>query len=580
MPLPEFTGTLGLKRAAHLLRRATFGATKQQMDAFATLTPAQAIVQLFRQTLPDPVLPLDPSTGQEWFITGTTDANSPEDDLQKYFKAWFIGQILSTGIDPAHSLAYSTREKVVFFLHTHFTTIQSKVNNSRSLYFQNQLLRLFALDAMNPDPLINFKELSVKISIDNAMLRLLDGDLNVKGSPNENYAREFHELYSIGRGLEGTLPAPSGSGDYILFTEEDVQSAARVFSGWQVDEDFQTIDADTNLRRGKIKGNVLDASAHDNDIKQFSARFNNSTIQADPTLLNGGQATEESALDEIRQLVDQIYNKPETARNICWKIYRYFVYAPHTPDDSVAIDNSIIAEMASTFVASNYKIQPVIENLLRSQHFYEAGAGVNDDNFGGIIKSPLDLVAGTLRLFSVPLPDMTTQTVEFYAAADTIVGTLGDLGMNFFEPYDVAGYEAYHQFPIYHRSWITPNYLANRYAFIRHVITATENSMFQIDVYQFVKNNFPNAVAEDARTLIIELAKYLLPVSDNLTFDGAADDNAGLTAERLNYFKERFLQQFDEAYWTDRWNRGLADLRDQLEFLFNAMLQSPEYQLS
>ena len=63
---------------------------------------------------------------------------------------------------------------------------------------------MFALDALNPDPFINFKELSVKISIDNAMLGLLDGNLNVKGSPNENYAREFHELYSIGRGLEGT----------------------------------------------------------------------------------------------------------------------------------------------------------------------------------------------------------------------------------------------------------------------------------------------------------------------------------------------------------------------------------------
>jgi uncharacterized protein (DUF1800 family) len=580
MPLPEYTGTLGLKRAAHLLRRATFGATKSQIDAFAALTPTQAITQLYRQTLPPPVLPPDPKTGQPWFLTATTAANSKDDVLQECFKGWFIAQMMSAGINPNLSLAYSSREKLVLFLHTHFTTIQSKVASSKALYFQNQLLRLFALDAVNTDPKINIKELTVKLSIDNAMLKLLDGDLNVKGSPNENYARELHELYTIGRGLEGTLPPSTGQGDYILFTEQDVQAAAKVLSGWQVDDDFATTDTDTNLKRGKIKGSTTNASSHDNTPKQFSARFNNAIIQGKAALMNGGNATEASALDEIRQLIDQIYSKPETAKNICWKIYRFFVYAPHTHDNSVAIDNAIIAEMANTLVASNYKIQPVIENLLRSQHFYEAGAGVKDDNFGGVIKSPIDLVMGTLRMFSVSLPDMATDTVNFYKATGEIVGTLASLGMNFYEPYDVAGYDAYHQFPIYHRAWITPNYLARRYDFMRSIVMSSQQGMFTVNVYTFVKNNFSDAVASNARTLILELSKYLLPLTDNLTFDDATDDTATLTAKRLNYFKDRFLQQFDEAYWTTRWNQDAVDLRDQLEFLFNAMLQSPEYQLA
>lgn len=579
MPLPELTANLGQKRAAHLLRRATFGPTREQIDAFSVMTPAEAVEQLFRQALPDPTPPIDPATGQTWCIGGSIDANSPDDELQRYFKGWFVAQMLSVGIDPSLSLAYSAREKLVFFLHTHFTTIQSKVNNSRSLYFQNQLFRIFALDAMRTDPWANFKDLSVYISIDNAMLRLLDGNMNVKGSPNENYAREFHELFSIGRGLEGTLPTSTTPGDYILFTEQDVQAAARVFSGWDVDEDFLTIDALTGVPRGRVKGDILNASAHDNEPKTFSARFGNNVIQPDPTLLNSGMPTEDSAIDEIRQLVDQIYSRNETARQICWKIYRFFVYAPHTPDAAMAIDSTIITEMANTFVANGFKIQPVIENLLRSVHFYEGASGVTDDNFGGIIKSPLDLVTGTLRFFDLTLPDMETSTADFYEATDHLLGTIENLGMNFFEPYDVAGYEAYHQFPIYHRSWITPNYLARRYEFIRHVITETEGNMFQVNVYDYVKNNIPDAIASNADTLIIELARYLLPVSDNLTFDEAADDSAGLTAERLNYFKERLLQQFDEDYWTARWNRGSGDLREQLEFLFNAMLQSPEYQL-
>ncbi len=580
MPLTEFSGTLGVKRAAHLLRRATFGATKQQIDTFAQLTPAQAVNQLLRQSLPNPVLPPDPATGQEWFLSGTTNANSEDNDLQNYFKGWFIAQMLGGGTDPSIELAYSARERIVFFLHTHFTTIQSKVNNSRSLYFQNQLLRLHALDALSVDPLLNFKELSVRISIDNAMLALLDGNQNVKGSPNENYAREFMELYTIGRGLEGTLPTPDEPGDYILFTEADVQAAARVFSGWVVDKDFGTIDADTELMRGKVRGNPQNASSHDNDPKTFSVRFDNMVIEPDPLLLNNGLPTEESAIDEIRQLVDYLYSKPETVKNICWKIYRFFVYAPHTPDDSVAIDSAVITEMANTFVASGFKIQPVIENLLRSEHFYDSGAGVTDDSYGGIIKSPLDLVTGTLRFFDIRLPDMISQPEAFYEATGELVQNLEGLGLNFFEPYDVAGYEAYHQYPIYHRNWITPNYLARRYDFVRRVLTSQENYMFTVDLELFVKNNISNAIARDARSLIIEVARYLLPHSDNLTFDEGADDTSSLRAQRLNYFKERFLQQFDEAYWTTRWDQSAPDLREQLEFLFNTMLQSPENQLS
>jgi uncharacterized protein (DUF1800 family) len=579
MPLPEFSGTLGLKRAAHLLRRSTFGATKAQIDSFATLTPAQAINAIFHQVLPDAPLPIDPKTGTEWVESGVTDANS--ENLDELFKRWFVGQMLSAGVSPTLSLAYSARERLVFFLHTHFTTIASTVGNSRSLYFQNALFRVFALDGLSADPEVNIKTLTVKVSIDNAMLRLLNGNENVKGSVNENYGRELLELYTVGRGLEGTLPASPGPGDYIVYTEQDVRAAARVLSGWDIDDEFATLDIDTTLPRGKVKGSINNASAHDNDPKQFSARFGSAVIQGDPALMAGGNPTEASALDEITQLIDLIYAKPETAKNICWKIYRFFVYAPHTTEECVAVDSAIIAEMANTLVANNYKILPVIENLLRSVHFYEASAGtVTDDNFGGIIKSPLDLVVQSMRFFEVPITDMTTDTAAFYEQLGEVLDYVRDQAMNFYEPYDVAGYDAFHQFPIYHRYWITPNTLANRYVFARNLITSSEPGMLKANVLDFVRNNIANATAADARLLVMELAAYLLPVTDNLTYDDAADDTSGLTARRVNYFKERFLQTFDEAYWTTRWNEGAGDLRDQLEYLFNAMMQSPEYQLA
>jgi uncharacterized protein (DUF1800 family) len=587
MPLPELIGSLGVKRALHLLRRSTFGATKQDVDTYAGLTPQQATVQLFRQTLPDPPLPINPATGQEWVLSGQYAPNQMDGELQDAFKKWFIGQMLASGIPANLRLAYSARERLVFFLHTHFTTIQEKVGNSRSLYFQNALFRLFALDAVVPPPAItanlDFKTLTVKVSVDNAMIALLDGNLNVKGSPNENYARELFELYSIGRGLEGTLPPTPAPGDYLVYKEEDVQAASKVLSGWTTDADPQTgftnIDTETLLPRGVVRGTPTNASGHDNSVKTFSDRMPG-TVQPDTLLLNGTEPTEESSLDEIRQLVDLIYTQPETARHICRKVYRFFVYHEITP----AIEGTIIAEMANTFQLNGYKLQPVIENLLRSQHFYDAAPGVTDDAFGGIIKSPLDIVIDTSRFMGSDVPDQNVDVTGFYDYTGEVLREIDNQGMSFFQPFDVAGYEAYHQFPIYHRAWITVNYLTRRYDFIRTIVSEMSESPLKVDVYQFVKNNIPDGIASNARALVIELCRYFLPLSDNLTFDTNADDNAGITAERLNYFLKVFLSDIDpdpEAAWTTRWNSGLGidTVTEQLRNLFNALLQSPEYQL-
>jgi hypothetical protein len=99
-----------------------------------------------------------------------------------------------------------------------------------------------------------------------------------------------------------------------------------------------------------------------------------------------------------------------------------------------------------------------------------------------------------------------------------------------------------------------------------------------------VRDNIPATIASNARLLVLELCKYFLPVTDNLTFDASADDSASITAERLNYFLTTFLSDIDpdpEAAWTDRWtnNVGMNTVAEQLERLFNVMLQTPEYQL-
>ncbi|WP_420317696.1 DUF1800 domain-containing protein [Ekhidna sp.] len=592
MPLNVLTSTLGKKRAAHLLRRTCFGGSITEIDSFASLTPSEAVGQLFNTSLPDPTLPVDPLTGNEWITTG--NAQSEGFELERYFLAWHLGQMLGNGIDPTVKLSYILRERLVFFFHTHFTTKRSVVNSSRGLYYQQALFRLFAFDLEDiiippedpddPDAMDtivprNFKELTKKLSVDNAMLVFLDGRFNVKGSPNENYARELLELYSVGRGLEGNVPEPEFAGDYFYFTEEDVQAGARVLSGFNVDPSFSNIDQDTGLPRGVVRGGNI-ASSHEEGDKTFSIRMGNGVVTPDPNIEFAGNPTEESVLDEISQFVDLIYDQPETARSICREVYRFFVY--HQVDQTLQDD--IIQEMADIFTVNEFKLQPVLEALLTSEHFYEAGSGSDENNFGSIIKSPMDMVCGFIRNFEIQLPDYQSDLNTYYEFAGGLLNEINLQGMDYYEPFEVAGYAAYHQFPIFNRSWITTNYLTNRYNFIRGSITADPMvEMGEVDIVQFVQNNF-SGVASNARDLIIAIAEYFLPTTENLSFD--TPDVGELTVERLNYFLSAFLfsPQIDpdpEASWTFRWDNGIDmdTVRNQLTGLFNAMLQSPEYQL-
>ncbi|MEP2771896.1 MAG: DUF1800 family protein [Fulvivirga sp.] len=595
MPITPLTGTLGIKRAAHLLRRATFGGTKADIDTFAGLTAAEAVSRLFDTTIEDVPLPLDTETGQEWISTGAIeDVTSGDDELRDYFKRWFVGLMMGVGntID-SQKLAYTTREKLTLFLHIHFTTMDEKVRNSRALYFQNVLFRLFSFD--QDDRMVditdedtgdvttevaptNFKELTKKICVDNAMLRFLDGNQNVQGSPNENYAREMFELYTIGRGLEARVNGmpPSGDGDYFTFTEQDVQAAARVLTGFKFDDTFGNIDQYTGLPRGTAEPgqHTTDSSA-----KTFSTYFDSVTIDQDPTLLDaGGNPTEESMLDEISQLIDMIFDREETARHICRKLYRFYVY--YEIDEP--LDDDIIANMAATLIANDYKIQPLLEELFQSEHFYEAVAGNQDDKFGGIIKSPLDLILNSLTFFDFQLPTYDTDLANFYDVTGSLLDQMSSMGMNFYEPFEVAGYVAYHQYPIYNRNWISTNYLTLRYNFIREIF----NQNPQLP-YDYVKDNF-NAEAMDGKQLIVTLSSYLYPFAENLDFEA---DGGDLTKERVRYFLQTFLQftdYSDTAMVTqanDDWVSLYTDDANYLEAgeylrrLFNSMLQSPEYQL-
>jgi uncharacterized protein (DUF1800 family) len=302
--------------------------------------------------------------------------------------------------------------------------------------------------------------------VDNAMLFYIDNTSNEFGSPNENFAREMFELYSIGKGDQ------IGPEDYTNYTETDIKQASRVLTGIKHNFDFDTIDPDTSLPRGKVTLSGQQATQHDPGVKTFTDKFGGATIQPDPSMMSGGFATEEGFYDEIDQLMDMIFEQDETARFICRKLYRFFVYYKITDE----IETDIITPLAANFKASGYDLKTVLRELLSSQHFYdEDSTATTDNHIGAIIKSPIDLVVGTLRFFKVNMP---TDITELYDVAyASILRNLDDQGMKFYKPIDVAGYPPYHQTPAYNRNWITPNWLATRYQFSQKVIAGAEDDM-------------------------------------------------------------------------------------------------------
>lgn len=544
--IQPIAGALTQQQAAHLLRRTTFGPTKDEIDQFIGLNITSALVFLTQpSTTPTP--PVDPATGASWLpVAG--ENNSGEDDLSKVVTAWWVDQMRTKGL--------SLTEKMVFYYHTHFTTISSVVRSSSALYYQNQLFRHYALG--------NYKEFALQVCLDNAMLIFLDGRENVVGKPQENFAREFLELFTIGKGPQ------IGDGDYTNYTEQDVQAAAKVLSGYENDKDFVLLDPITNLPKGKLKGNTTIASQHDASTKTFSEKFQNKTIA--PTVVTNEQTTKEEALAELSAMVDMIFEQEETSKFICRKLYRFFMYYEITAE----IENDIITPMANTLKANNFEILPAIEQLLKSEHFFDLDNSLKEDDLkGAIIKSPLEITIGTLRFFDVTFPDATTAPQEFYSNIyNEILDTLTEQGLELYEPYEVAGYPAYHQNPDFNRNWISANYLGNRYFFINELLNGIGNTndyseTIQLDALRFVETHIP--FPANAQSIVETFVNYLLPEI--------------ITSERFDYFLDFvLLDDLSPVNWANEWNayKSSGDdmaVRQQLNKLCIAIMQSPEYQL-
>ena len=544
--LPNTT-ILGQKFAKHLLRRASFVYSKTLIDQFSLLTPNEALDLLFQEQpliLNLPYDPLPTSSPDGFWTESTALPNSFNGQTRKasFVSAWWWYNAINSP---------TIKYKLSHFLSTRFTVEKSNgAGSSTEFYDYIRLLMFYAYG--------NYKTLAKKMTLNNSMLVYLNNTTNNKTAPNENYAREFLELFTIGKG-EQIAP-----GNYTNYTENDIVQAARVLTGFKRKADRSVIDATTGIPKGYNQ-----FSQHHLSPKVFSSAFGNQTIDA---------ATDAATMDiEFETFLTMVFNQMATAKNICRKLYIYFVKGTI----SAEVENDIITPLAQDLFNYEYEIQPVVRKLLASQHFYDLDDSSSlDETIGAIIKSPLQQISEICTYLKATIPNPVSNPSDYYSTFwNNFIHNsyLAGSNMILFDPENVAGFQAYYQAPAFDKSWISSSTLIARYRLGESLldgknrINGNNNIIGKINISAVIKNEGLITNASDPIILTTELC--------NALFAQVPDIN------RINYFMNSFLLQgLASYYWSTAWDNYLSTndssvVEPRLKLLVNKLLSSPESQI-
>ncbi len=529
--LQPYNGVWTKAEVIHLLKRTMFGASQKDISYFLSKGASASVDELLNPLAPMPAPPLKnytntttPATdadlsvaaGQTWVDTYTADG-TVQSNRRTSFRSWWMGVMLNQD--------RSIREKMTLFWHNHFATEANDIGTARYVYKHHKLLRDNCLG--------NVKTLVRAMSIDPAMLTYLNGQLNTRTAPDENYARELQELFTLGKENDPN------------YTEDDVKTAARVLTGWRN-------DANKNA-------SYFDTSRHDTSDKVFSSFYGNRVIKG-KTGATAGDA-------ELDELLDMIFSKSiEVSRYIVTRLYRWFVYY----EIDAYTQANVIDPLAAKLRSSNWEVKPVLSMLLKSEHFHDAL------NQGCQIKSPVDLIVGLCREFDVVFPDATDHAAQ-YVHWNYVRNWGALMQQNIGDPPDVSGWKPYYQIPGFYGIWINSDTYPKRNQFSDTMAvsgyTASSKKII-IDHLAYAKT-FSNP--GDPNVLISDIADHMLQLP--------------LSAAIRNQLKKDILLsgQDQDYYWTNAWNAHIANLADQtalrivqkrLQDLIKYLMNLPEYQLA
>ena len=525
--LTPYNGPWTSNEVIHLLKRTMFGSTPDDINYFLGLGMNQSVDTLLTVSATPPPPPVknytntnipvtDPDynipMGQTWVAINTTDADGQR---RNSLKAWWMGLMINQ--------ERNIREKMTLFWHNHFATETTDLGRMIWAYNYNVLCRKNALG--------NFKQFVRDITLDTAMLRYLNGYLNISTAPDENYARELQELFTLGKENNPN------------YTENDVMAAARVLTGWK-------INATTNTY-------FFNSNQHDRNNKQFSSFYNN-------YVLTGRTGATAGDL-ELDDLLNMIFSKStEVSRFIVRKLYRYFIYYKI----DTATEANVINPLAQLLVSNNWEIKPVLSALLKSEHFFDVV------NQGCYIKSPVDMVVSVCREFGIVFPN-ATDYVNTYNMWSFMQSYAALLQQNIGDPPSVAGWAAFYQAPQFHETWINADTYPRRNLFTDTMIGPGYTRSGQkiiIDPVAFTKKlsnpSDPNILMNDALRILFRI--------DLSTASKTALKNQILLSN-----------QAQDYYWTNAWAAYISNptaanyqvVYTRLRDLYKYLMDLAEYQL-
>jgi uncharacterized protein (DUF1800 family) len=379
----------GLPQTEHLLRRAGFGASADEVKQFDNMSLSAAVDHLieFDRVADD----VDAKIGQAPYAGITTRGQfAPNTNIEDARQRWLFRMV--------HS-GRPLQEKMALFWHNHFATAYSKIAGMFGAVQGTKMMALKAGEAPGPQGQIeifrehalgSFRDLLIEVAKSPAMIVWLDGITNTRQRPQENFGREVMELFTFGLGN---------------YTEQDVYAAARVFTGWNIRLVGNRAD-----EQNAYYEFVFNPNQHETAAKEFTFSINGSkTIGA------------RSAADGMQDGIDfltALARHPETAKRIGRKLWNFFISELTPPDP--AFLNSV----ASIWVANDTRIKPVVQFILQSTHFQNAGHRYARYSW------PAEFVARSIKEmgwngFSV----------------DTARTPLSAMGQTLFEPPDVNGWE-------------------------------------------------------------------------------------------------------------------------------------------
>ncbi len=528
MALTPYVGPWGWDQAAHLMRRSTFGVTKAQIDSAVSAGLTNTIASLFTINPLGLPLTVDPAEqiatlGQTWVDQVLPAGSKTATDQARVnsLRGWIV--------DRYRTNDGTIMEKMCVFWQNHFAN--SSVFDARATYQYHMQLRQFALG--------DVKQLVKELTISPSMLIFLSGQSNNVYSPNENFARELLELFTVSKG------AQIGVGDYTNYTETDISQSSKIFTGWYSNNLWSETDPTVT--------SIFEPLYHDNSSKTLGSAFGNGVIA--PTGAN-----------EYLNYIDLIFSSNASSQSIALflsrKLYRYFVNYDITP----SVESSVILEMANQLIADNYVIENTVKALLSSAHFYDTAMQ------GTMIKNPLEFVTSVINTTEMT---STLTLAETYELNNQIYWSVASLGMQTMDPPNVGGWFAYYQAPAFTRLWANSTYLKNRFNYSSWLAAWSgydvNGTIVKLDLLSFVATL---SVPSDPVVVIDELVRLLFPKD--------------ITAIRKLALKNILTSGLPDFEWTIEYNAYLANSSDpvfidpvnnRLKLLFHKMFRFPEFQL-